>query len=262
MYEKEKTRLKKQLELQARQLTELEDGTQLVEAITSTCLALLRTAENLLPRDLPLPELQEISAGYLGIAGRTARFYQQQGRPLQAEADRREQEAAGEIQALSDQLSSCREQEKRLKKQEKQKEKALLEAEAALQAQQERTEALKARRIDLETRVNALRTQYEQDRALIQSLTENAGKIRQDQQDLEAQAAWLAPFREAVAEEGFADLQAFSRLLEERAEAGQKALAGYDSLLCRLVGEMEDLRSQVRDRQEPTYGKAHADQNL
>lgn len=222
MQDREKKKLRKQLEAQAKQM-ESQDGTVLLESILSTCGALLRVAGTL-AADTPGPASESVYANYLSMAQRITAFY---------DSSQAQTETAGAVpgtEALRAMLEYVQTQQKQ----------------AA--ARQEKADALQRQYAEISARNNSLEEQIEKQKREIGL-----------QNDVEA---GLKALLEEFAKERLDTQEKINRQKEENASllsevtAGKGELEKLETTCAELAGQRDSIaagiaRVQVEIQQIP-----------
>lgn len=210
MQDREKKKLRKQLEAQAKQM-ESQDGAEMLESILSTCSALLRAAGTL-ATDTPGPVSKSVYANYLSMAQKIAAFcdsYQAQiedpGTVPEPEALRAMLE---DIQTRQKRAAACQEEANALQRQyaEVSAQNKSLEEQIEHQKQEIRSQK------DVEAGLKALLEEFTQERVATQEKineqkAENAGLLSEvtagkgELEKLETECAALTGQRDNIAAE-------------------------------------------------------------
>ena len=74
--------LRRQLEQQGKMLVAENNDVKLVQSILTTCSALLRVAEKLMPTSLSQEAFNGVYAGYLGVSSKVNSFYSNHTCPI------------------------------------------------------------------------------------------------------------------------------------------------------------------------------------
>ena len=260
MEHKDKQNLKRQLELQAKAIAANADPMELIPALLTTCSALLRTAEQLIPSDWEGEALETVYAGYLGVTSRVEQFaktnhtlLRQRTTALERSQQERNQldaqltQIKGEQHTLNQEIKSLK---KRLASatsrfQTAQKEQAELEAQA---------QEMERERERLETEHASLRQQMERFEPDLERMTQEVEQAKECYQDLVASYVELERVQAGIAEEGFVDMNSFTQAMADRNQQGEALMKDYQRILGNLLADVEGLQQRIKERRRPGAG--------
>ncbi|MCD8147675.1 MAG: hypothetical protein LUD84_10460 [Clostridiales bacterium] len=262
MNKAKKQALKRQLEQQAAQLVLETSDAALIDDILRTCTALLGSIKDLPCTGMTDQELARISACYLGAASQMTAFYahsledarnnvQHQLNVDLIEVKERETLLSGQIVDTREKIAAAPAEIKRLQR-------LLAVAEQECNEVSQQRNDLKAQvdekmneAAELERQLTYLRGESENYDTVIADLTKNVADAEQASGELDVQFEEMNRIRSGLQEEGFVNISSFNKKIEEMNRQSKELRNQYDTLLGKVLKDVEALRKKINSRAMP-----------
>lgn len=251
--------LRRQLEQQGKMLVAENNDVKLVQSILTTCSALLRVAEKLMPTSLSQEAFNGVYAGYLGVSSKVNSFYsnhtvyfnENQSQVLRDlleslhSLEKAKKDLDNKIFATQKEIESGTRNIESSKKILEGKEKRHKELISELEKLREQLWKIERTIFDLEkelTDINERINDFEPD---VERLIAAINDARSTYAEMIAYYAELERIQNGIKDEGYVDIVSFSQKLQGMNTQGRKLMNLYDELLRNITADVEALQKKI-----------------
>lgn len=256
--------LRRQLEQQARLFTEEQDQVKLAVQVLTTCSALLRATEKIMPDEISETEFRGIYAGYLGIANKVKGFYENPKVSLQEKESEAMEGFLNTIKAAEETKKVLDQKLEELRRQADAQQSSIERRQRQLSDYEKRQEELTEKKGELEQRLKNIRTgisaleeeiqslkgKIERFEPEMENLVKHVEEARDTYQELVSYYDELERIQRGIREDGFVNMESFSGQLQAMNEEGDHLMIRYDQFLRKITADIENLQKKIDIRRK------------
>ncbi len=253
-----KKMLKKQLEQQADKLVSEENDYELTSSLVSTCAALLRSADKVMPANLSEEEVENLFSVYLSISRKVSQFCKANAGKMDEAASKLTESREEEVKKiqklkqktdrLRSELADAQRQTIETEKEMKTVQKTCEATQTNLTGMEEKIRKLNEKIKELTKQLNSKTSQagtFERD---IERLTEEIRKADDEYNELSSYYEELGRIRKGIEEEGYADIASFNDMLADRSSQAEQIMKDFDRILKNLSADLLTLQHKIELR--------------